>query len=33
MDGRVHLSLFVKVQENWADDRGLYWDWGLDYNV
>lgn len=33
MDGRVHLSLFVKVQQNWADDRGLYRDWGLDYNV
>lgn len=27
---RVHLSLFVKVRENWADDPERYREWGLD---
>lgn len=29
-DRRVHLSLFVKVRENWADDPERYREWGLD---
>jgi len=31
-DRRVHLSLFVKVRENWADDPDRYKEWGLDFN-
>lgn len=30
---RVHLSLFVKVRENWADDPERYREWGLDPNA
>jgi GTP-binding protein Era len=30
---RVHLSLFVKVRENWLDDPARYAIWGLDYNA
>lgn len=30
---RVHLFLFVKVRPRWAEDSGLYGDWGLDYNA
>lgn len=29
----VHLSLFVKVRENWIDDPDRYREWGLDFNV
>ncbi len=29
----VHLFLHVKVKENWAEDRGLYKDFGLDFDV
>ena len=29
----VHLFLHVKVKENWAEDRGLYHDVGLDFDV
>ena len=29
----VHLFLFVKVRENWADDPARYKDMGLDFNV
>jgi GTP-binding protein Era len=29
----VHLFLHVKVKENWAEERGLYSDLGLDYDV
>jgi GTPase len=29
----VHVSLFVKVRENWANDRALYEPWGLDYDA
>ncbi|MBI3441329.1 MAG: GTPase Era [Proteobacteria bacterium] len=32
-DRRVHLSLFVKVRENWADDPERYKEWGLDPNA
>ena len=30
---RVHLFLFVKVRENWGDDRERYRDWGLDFDA
>lgn len=30
---RVHLSLFVKVRENWLDDPARYSVWGLDYDA
>jgi GTP-binding protein Era len=29
----VHLFLHVKVKENWAEERGLYADMGLDFDV
>ncbi|MFH1158514.1 MAG: GTPase Era [Pseudomonadota bacterium] len=32
-DRRVHLSLFVKVRENWRDDPERYREWGLDPNA
>jgi GTP-binding protein Era len=28
---RVHLFLFVKVRENWAEDREIYREMGLEY--
>lgn len=31
LETRVHLFLFVKVRENWADDRERYREMGLDY--
>ncbi len=33
LDRRVHLFLFVKVRENWVDDRERYSALGLDYDV
>ncbi|MGK9231233.1 GTPase Era [Inquilinus limosus] len=30
---RVHLSLFVKVRENWLDDPARYAIWGLDFEA
>ncbi|MBL8836449.1 MAG: GTPase Era [Alphaproteobacteria bacterium] len=30
---RVHLFLNVKVTEGWAEKRGVYSAWGLDYNA
>lgn len=33
LDQRVHLFLFVKVRENWVDDRERYEPWGLDFNA
>jgi GTP-binding protein Era len=30
---RVHLSLFVKVRENWLDDPARYSTWGLDFDA
>ncbi len=30
-DRRVHLFLFVKVREDWADNREHYREIGLDY--
>jgi GTP-binding protein Era len=29
----VHLFLFVKVRENWVDDRERYTAFGLDYDA
>ena len=33
LDRRVHLFLFVKVSENWVEDRERYAALGLDYDV
>lgn len=33
LEERVHLFLFVKVRENWQDDRGRYSMWNLDFNA
>lgn len=30
---RVHLFLYVKVRQNWAEDPSQFNEWGLDYNV
>lgn len=31
LERRVHLFLFVKVRESWADDPGHYREMNLDY--
>jgi GTP-binding protein Era len=31
LETRVHLFLFVKVRENWSDDRERYREMGLDF--
>jgi len=31
LECRVHLFLFVKVRENWSDDRERYREMGLDF--
>jgi GTP-binding protein Era len=33
LDRPVHLFLHVKVKENWAEERGLYTDLGLDFDA
>ena len=33
LDQPVHLFLHVKVKENWAEERGLYRDLGLDFDA
>jgi GTP-binding protein Era len=33
LDRRIHLFLFVKVRENWVEDRERYTALGLDYDV
>ncbi len=33
LETRVHLKLFVKLQENWSDDPEQYHIWGLDYSA
>ena len=33
LDRKVHLFLHVKVKENWAEERGLFNDMGLDFDV
>lgn len=32
LEDRIHLFLFVKVRENWGEDRARYSTWNLDYN-
>ncbi len=31
LEERIHLFLYVKVRENWAEDPARYSDWGLDF--
>ena len=33
LDRAVHLFLHVKVRETWAEDRGIFNDMGLDFDV
>jgi GTP-binding protein Era len=33
LDRPGHLFLHVKVKENWAEERGLYKDLGLDFDA
>ncbi|MDB5454731.1 MAG: GTP-binding protein Era [Caulobacter sp.] len=33
LDRPIHLFLHVKVKENWAEERGLFNDMGLDFDV
>jgi GTP-binding protein Era len=33
LDRQVHLFLHVKVRETWAEDRGIFNDMGLDFDV
>lgn len=33
LDRRVHLFLFVKVRENWMDDRARYVESGLEFDI
>ena len=32
LEDRIHLFLFVKVRENWGEDKARYADWNLDFN-
>jgi len=32
LETRIHLFLFVKVRENWGEDKARYTDWNLDFN-
>lgn len=32
LEERIHLFLFVKVRENWGEDRARYATWNLDFN-
>lgn len=32
LEDRIHLFLFVKVRENWGEDRARYSTWNLDFN-
>lgn len=32
LEDRIHLFLFVKVRENWGEDKARYSDWNLDFN-
>ena len=33
LESQIHLFLFVKVRENWGEDKARYSDWGLDFNA
>ncbi len=32
LEERIHLFLFVKVRENWGEDKARYSTWNLEYN-
>lgn len=32
LEDRIHLFLFVKVRENWVEDKARYANWNLDFN-
>lgn len=32
LEERIHLFLFVKVRENWGEDKARYSTWNLDFN-
>ncbi|MCM1324075.1 MAG: GTPase Era [Acetobacter sp.] len=32
LEDRIHLFLFVKVRENWGEDRARYSTWNLEFN-
>ena len=33
LEERIHLFLYVKVRENWAEEAAHYSDWGLNYKA
>ena len=33
LGSRIHLFIFVKVRENWLNEKEEYEKWGLNYNV
>ena len=33
LDRRIHLFLYVKVRENWQEERESYRQWGLDFDA
>lgn len=33
LEQKIHLFLFVKVRENWSEDRQRYSEWGLDFDA
>ena len=33
LGSRIHLFIFVKVRENWLNEKEQYEKWGLNYNV
>jgi GTP-binding protein Era len=33
LEDRIHLFLFVKVRENWGEDKARYEDWNLDFKA
>ncbi|MBQ2884904.1 MAG: GTPase Era [Alphaproteobacteria bacterium] len=33
LEDRIHLFLFVKVRENWGEDKGRYDAWNLDFKA
>ena len=33
LEERIHLFLYVKVRENWAEEASHYSDWGLNFKA
>ncbi len=33
LDRRIHMTLFVKVRDNWGNDPARFSHWGLDFNA